>query len=100
MASSVLGRRATTAADFSEAFTLERVDIISEIPDPPTLLGLGLNRVGPRDGLYVFEEAGGYRIYVQERGVPLRERRDTSFDEARTAVIDELVLLNGIPFSV
>jgi hypothetical protein len=48
----------------------------------------------------VLEGDNGYRIYVQERGVPLRERRDLSFDEARTAVIDELVLLNGIPFSV
>ena len=100
MASSVLGRRATTAADFSEAFTLERVDIVSEIPDADSMLSLGLNRVGPRDGLYVLEGDNGYRIYVQERGVPLRERRDLSFDEARTTVIDELVLLNGIPFSV
>ena len=64
------------------------------------LLSLGLNRVGPRDGLYVLEGDNGYRIYVQERGVPLRERRDLSFDDARTTVIDELVLLNGIPFSV
>jgi hypothetical protein len=100
LASSVLGRRATTAADFSEAFTLERVDIISEIPDRETLLGLGLNRVGPRDGLYVFEDGGVYRVYVQERGIPMRERNGLSFDEARTSVIDELVLLNGIPFSV
>jgi len=100
MASSVLGRRATTAADFSEAFTLERVDIISEIPDHDTLLALGLNRVGPRDGLYVLEDDRGYRVYVQERGIPMRERQDLTFDEARSAVIDELVLLNGIPFSV
>lgn len=100
MASSVLGRRATTAADFSEAFTLERVDIISEIPDRETLLSLGLNRVGPRDGLYVFEVDGDYRIYVQERGTALREQQGLSFDDARSAAIDELVLLNGIPFSV
>ena len=83
MASSVLGRRATTAADFSDAFTLERVDIISEIPDHETLLALGLNRVGPRDGLYVLEDDRGYRVYVQERGIPLRERQDLSFDDAR-----------------
>jgi hypothetical protein len=100
MASSVLGRRATTAADFSDAFTLERVDIISEIPNREALLALGLNRVGPRDGIYVLADENGYRIYVQERGIPLRERQDLSFDEARSAVIDELVLLNGIPFSV
>jgi hypothetical protein len=100
LASSILGRRATTAADFRDAFTLERVDIIAEIPDREALLGLGLNRVGPRDGLYVFEDNGVYRVYVQERGIPMRERKDLPFDEARTAVIDELVLLNGIPFSV
>lgn len=100
LASSVLGRRATTAADFRDAFTLERVDIISEIPDRDALLSLGLNRVGPRDGLYVLEADGAYRVYVQERGIPVRERKGLPFDEARTAVIDELVLLNGIPFSV
>ena len=100
MASSVLGRRATTAADFSDAFTLERVDIISEIPDHEILLALGLSRVGPRDGLYILEDKNGYRVYVQERGIPLRERHNLPFDEARSAVIDELVLLNGIPFSV
>ena len=100
MASSVLGRRATTAADFSDAFTLERIDIISEIPDHETLLALGLNRVGPRDGLHILEDENAYRVYVQERGIPLRERRHLPFDKARSAVIDELVLLNGIPFSV
>jgi hypothetical protein len=100
MASSVLGRRATTAADFSDAFTLERVDMISEIPDRETLLDLGINRVGPRDGLYILDDGTGYRVYVQERGIPLRDRRNLQFDDARTAVIDELVLLNGIPFSV
>jgi hypothetical protein len=100
MASSVLGRRATTAADFSDAFTLERVDIISEIPDHETLVSLGHRRVGPRDGLYVLDAPEGYRVYVQERGIPLRERSGLSFDDARDIVIDELVLLNGIPFSV
>lgn len=100
MASSVLGRRATTAADFSDAFTLERVDMISEIPDRETLLDLGINRVGPRDGLYILDDETGYRVYVQERGIPLREQQNLQFDDARTAVIDELVLLNGIPFSV
>ena len=100
MASQILGHRATTATDFAEAFTLERVDIISEIPDRETLVALGLNRVGPRDGIYVLEDPDGFRVYAQERGIPVRERSALSFDEARDTVIDELVLLNGIPFSV
>jgi hypothetical protein len=100
LASQILGYRATTVTDFNEAFTLERVDIISEVPDRETLLALGLNRVGPRDGLYILEDPDGFRIYAQERGIPVRERMDLSFDQARDAVIDELVLLNGIPFSV
>lgn len=100
MASRVLGHRATTAVDFAEAFTLERVDIISEVPDRRALLALGLNRVGPRDGLYILEDPQGFRVYMQEQGLPLRERTALSFDEARDAAIDELVLLNGIPFSV
>jgi len=100
LASQILGHRATTAADFAEAFTLERVDITSEIPDRETLLALGLNRVGPRDGLYVLEDPEGFRIYAQESGTPVRERSELSFDEAQAAVVDELMLLNGIPFSV
>jgi len=100
LASQILGHRATTATDFAEAFTLERVDIISEIPDREALLALGLNRVGPRDGIYVLEDPGGFRVYAQERGIPVRERTGLSFDQARDAAIDELVLLNGIPFSV
>ena len=100
LASRILGHRATTAADFDEAFTLERVDIISEIPDREALLALGLNRVGPRDGIYVLEDPDGFRVYAQERGIPVRERTGLSFDGARDAAIDELVLLNGIPFSV
>ncbi len=100
MASRILGYRATTAADFAEALILERVDIISEVPDREALLALGLNRVGPRDGLYILEDPDGFRVYVQEQGIPVRERPDLSLDEARDAVIDELVLLNGIPFSV
>jgi hypothetical protein len=100
LASQILGHRATTAADFAEAFTLERVDVISEIPDRGALLALGLNRVGPRDGIYVFEDPNGFRVYAQELGIPVRERTGLSFGEAQDAVIDELVLLNGIPFSV
>ena len=99
MASAVLGRRATTAADFAAAFNLEQVDIVSEIPDRVTLLALGLSRVGPRDGLYILEDGDGFRVYLQERGMPMREQSGLSFDDARDKVIDELVLLNGIPFS-
>ena len=43
---------------------------------------------------------GRFRVYLQERGIPLRDRSGLSFDEARDVVIDELVMLNGIPFSV
>lgn len=99
MASAVLGRRATTADDFAAAFNLEQVDIVSEIPDRETLLALGLGRVGPRDGLYILEDGDGFRVYLQERGMPMREDSGLTFDEARDKVIDELVLLNGIPFS-
>jgi hypothetical protein len=100
MASQILERRASTTADFAEAFTLERVDLIAEIDSIGTLLALGSNRAGPRDGLYVIEESDGFRVYVQERGYPQRERSGLSFDEARNEVIDRLVLLNGIPFGL
>jgi hypothetical protein len=100
LASEILGHRASTAADFARALTLERVDIISEISDEDTLLALGNNRVSPRDGLYVLDDGGTFRVYVQERGMPTRERSGLTFDAARDAVIDELVTLNGIPFSV
>jgi hypothetical protein len=99
MASAVLGRRATTAADFSGAFNLELVDVVAEIPDREALLSLGLNRVGPRDGLYILEDGDGFRVYLQERGMPMREQSGLAFDEARDKVINELVLLNGIPFT-
>ncbi|GMQ86610.1 MAG: hypothetical protein BMS9Abin07_2196 [Acidimicrobiia bacterium] len=97
-ASQILGRRASTAADFVEAFTLERVDMIAEIDSVAALLALGYNRSGPRDGLYIIEDADGFRIYLQERGIPLSQRSRMSFDEARDEVIDRLVMLNGIPF--
>jgi hypothetical protein len=101
LASQILGHRATTARDFAGAFTLERVDITSEIPDARTLLALGTNRVGPRDGLYILDdEERGFRVYVQEGGFPMREQAGLSFDAARDAVIDELIRANGIPFSV
>ena len=99
-ASAILGRRASTAADFAEAFTLERVDMIAEIDGVATLLALGHNRSGPRDGLYIIEEADGFRVYTQEGGIPQSERSGMSFYEARDAVIDRIVMLNGIPYQL
>ncbi|MFQ5554764.1 MAG: hypothetical protein ACE5GC_05270 [Acidimicrobiia bacterium] len=98
LASDILGRRATTVADFSEAFNLERIDLIAEIPTPTALLALGRNVVGPRDGLYVLQDDGAYRVYLQERGDSGQEIRTRSFDEAREAVIDRLLVLGGLPF--
>ena len=76
LASRTLGRRAATAADFAEAFTLEWIDLLAAIPDPAALLGLGRNRVGPADGLYVIDEGAGlFRVYRQERRrQPRRDR--------------------------
>jgi hypothetical protein len=100
MASRILERRASTAADFAEAFNLERVDMIAEIDTVDALLALGRNRAGPRHGLYVLEENDRFRVYIQERGIPQNERSGLSFDEARDAVIDRVLLLNGIPFQL
>jgi hypothetical protein len=100
MASQILGRRATSATDYAEAFTVERIDVISEISDETVLLSLGRNTVGPRDGLYVLDEGGSFRIYIQERGIPLFEARSLDFDRARDAVIDRILMMNGIPFSL
>jgi hypothetical protein len=99
LASEVLDRRATNAADFSAAFNLERIDLISEIPTPAALLALGNNIVGPRDGLYVVDDGDSYRVYLQERGEPQHEVIGATFAEARDAAIDRLIQLNGIPFS-
>jgi hypothetical protein len=95
----VLGRRATGAADFDEAFTLERIDLISEIPHPGALLSLGRNVAGPRDGLYVIDDGESFRVYLQERGETYYEVTGATFEEAREAVIDRLIQLNGIPFT-
>jgi len=95
----MLGRRATTAADFAEAFNLERIDLVAAIPDPGTLLGLGRNRAGPADGLYVIDQgAGVYRVYRQERG-DAHDETVGDFDRAREAAIDRLIQLGGIPFT-
>ncbi len=98
MASRILGRRATTSADFEEAFTLERIDLLSEIPHPEALLALGRNIVGPRDGLYVLDDGGSFRVYIQERGTSADVVAGADFDAARDAVIERLMLLGGLPF--
>ena len=97
LASEILGRRATNAADFAEAFNLERIDLISAISSPEDLLKLGRNIVGPRDGLYVLPADGTYRVYVQERGESGPEVRG-DFEVARDAAIDALIQLSGIPY--
>lgn len=98
LASQILGRRATNAADFAEAFNLERIDLIAELPNPDSILALGRNVVGPRDGLYVIDDGGRYRVYIQERGQSFYETTDAAFEEAREAVIDRLLQLGGIPY--
>lgn len=100
MASQMLGRQATTAADFRAALTLERIDLISEIPDHETLMGLGRNVAGPRNGLYVLDRPGGYTVYQQQNGEPYEMFTDLDFDTARDRAVDCLVMLNGIPFTI
>jgi len=99
-ASRILGRRASTTADFADAFTVERIDILSEIPDRAGLMSLGRNLAGPNDGLYVIDDGDTFRVYVQESGIPKRGEEGLSFDDARDAVIERLLLLNGIPWTV
>ncbi len=100
LASEILGRRAISAADFDEAFNLERIDLIAEIPTPAAMMALGRSVVGPRDGLYVLDDGGTYRIYIQERGITSKEVRGAGFDEAREAVIDRIIELSGLPLSI
>lgn len=97
LASEILGRRATNAADFSEAFNVERIDLIAAIPDEEALLALGRNIVGPRDGLYILRADGTYRVYTQEKGEARAEIRG-DFDEAREAAVDALLQLGGVPY--
>ena len=98
LASRTLGRRATHEADFAEAFNLERIDLISEIPTPASMLALGRNVVGPRDGLYILDDGASFRVYVQERGESFYETAGADFETARNAVIDRLLQLGGIPY--
>lgn len=97
LASEILGRRATNAADFNEAFNVERIDLMAAIPNVATMLALGQNVVGPRDGLYVLDDGATYRVYIQESGESLDETRG-DFDAAREAVIDALLKLGGLPY--
>ena len=99
MASRVLGRRATGAADYEEAFNLEWIDLISEIPDTEALLALGRNRVGPKDGLYVLYDGETFRVYIQEKGEDTYKVTGADFQEARDAVIHRLIQLQGMPYT-
>jgi hypothetical protein len=100
MASQILARRATTGADFAEALTVERIDIVAQIPDPSALLALGRNHAGPKNGLYVLDHAAHYTVYQQHNGEPYEVFDSLDFDGARDAAIDCLVQLNGIPFRI
>ena len=98
LASRILGRRVTTAADFEEAFNLERIDLIAEVATPEALLALGRNVIGPRDGLYVLDDGSSYRVYVQEHGMTTNGVAGVDFDRARDVLIDSLLVLGGLPF--
>lgn len=100
LASRMLGRQATTGSDFQEALTVERIDIIAEIPDHGSLMALGRNHAGPKNGLYVLSHGGGYTVYQQHNGEPYEIHASLDFDAARDAAIDCLVMLNGIPFRI
>ena len=98
MAAEILERRPSSAADYDDAFNLEWIDLVAEIPGRDALLALGSNRVGPRDGLYILNDGSSYRVYVQERGIELHAIAGAGFDEARDAVIEHLIMLQGLPF--
>ena len=100
VASQMLGRQATTGSDFAEALTVERIDMIAEIPDHEALMALGRNVAGPRNGLYVLDRPEGYTVYHQHAGEPYELHTDLTFDEARNVAIDSLVMLNGIPYAI
>jgi len=99
MASRVLGRRASGTADYEEAFNLEWIDLISEIPNDDALLALGHNIVGPKDGLYILRDGGTFRVYIQERGLDQYPITGADFETARDAVIHRLIQLQGLPYT-
>ena len=96
----MLGRHATTGSDFAEALTVERIDLISEVPDAAALLELGMTIPGPKNGLYILERPGGYTVYQQHNGEPYEVFDALTFDQARDAAIDCIVMMNGIPFRI
>lgn len=96
----MLGRQATTGSDFAEALTLERIDLIAEIPNRDRLLAMGRNIAGPKNGLYVIERPDGLTVYQQHNGEPFELFERLTFDQARDAAIDCLVMMNGIPFRI
>lgn len=98
MASKMLGRQATTGTEFKEALTVERIDLIAEIPDNEALRSLGRNVAGPKNGLYVLERDNGFTVYLQHNGEPYEIFAGMSFDDARDVAIDCLVMMNGIPY--
>ena len=100
VASEMLGRQATTGSDFRSALTVERIDIVAEIPDHDSLMALGRNVAGPKNGLYILDRPDGYTVYHQHNGVPFEVFSECSFDEARNHAIDSLVMLNGIPYAI
>jgi hypothetical protein len=100
IASQMLGRQATTGSDFAEALTLERIDLIAEIPDRESLMRVGRSIAGPKNGLYVLDKPGGFTVYQQHNGEPYELFENLTFDQARDAAIDCLVMMNGIPFRI
>lgn len=96
----MLGRQATTGSDFRAAFTLERIDLVAEIPDEQALLSLGRNTAGPKNGLYILEHPDGFTVYQQHNGEPYEVFSGLDFERARDAAIDCVVMLNGIPFRI
>lgn len=100
VASDMLGRQATTGADFAAALTVERIDLVAEIPDHPSLMALGRNVAGPRNGLYILDRPDGYTVYHQHNGEPFEVFDALTFDDARDRAIDSLVMLNGIPYAI
>lgn len=100
MASHMLGRQATTGSDFAAALTVERIDIVAEIPDQDALMALGRNHAGPKNGLYILDHPDGYTVYQQHNGQPYEVFAGQDFDAARDTAIDCLVMLNGIPFRI
>ena len=100
MASRILGRQATTGSDFVEALTVERIDIVTEIPDDAALMALGRNHAGPKNGLYVLRHGNGYSVYQQHNGEQYERFDGLDFDSARDVAIDCLVMMNGIPFRI